>query len=77
ELESVLEPLKSIGVSCQVYVQPKHNRKHFEHARILEIKRQDGTKYKIIFDLGLDFLQVESNAIYSITKPTYIAIVNL
>ncbi len=77
ELESVLENLKNIGVSCQVYVQPKHNRKHFEHARILEIKRQDGTKYKIIFDLGLDFLQVESNSIYSLTKPTYIAIVNL
>lgn len=77
ELERALDNLKSIGLSCQVYVQLKHNRKHFKHARILEIRRQDGTKCKIIFDLGLDFLQSESNATYSITKPTYIVIVNL
>ena len=75
-LENSLENLNDLGVSCQVKVQPQHNKQHFEHSRILEITIQDKTKYKIIFDRGLDFIQLD-NTIYSITKPSYIAIVKL
>ena len=76
ELESSLENLRSTGVSCQVKVQPKDSSKHFEHARTLKVMTQGGEKYKIIFDLGMDFLNVESNEIYSVSKPTYIVVIN-
>lgn len=76
ELENALKDLNNLGISCQVKVQPKHNKKHFEHARILAIATQHGTKYQIIFDRGLDFIQSDQ-ASYSITKPTYIAFVKV
>lgn len=74
ELELALDSLNKIETSYQVKVQPKQNRKHFEHARILEITTENKTKYKIIFDCGLDFIQADK-ATYSITKDTYIAII--
>lgn len=41
QLERALDNLKTIGVSCQVRVQPKCDRKHFQHPRILEITKQN------------------------------------
>jgi ATP-dependent helicase YprA (DUF1998 family) len=76
ELEFALHSLNNIQTSYQVKVQPKHNSKHFEHARILEVTTENKTKYKIIFDCGLDFIQADK-ATYSITKVTYIAIVEV
>jgi len=76
ELELALDSLNKIETSYQVKVQPKQNRKHFEHARILEITTENETKYQIIFDCGLDFIQLDQ-ASYSITKPTYIAIIRV
>lgn len=76
ELESAFSNLINSGIICQVKVQPKHNIKYFKHARILEITTENKTKYKIIFDCGLDFIQSDK-ATYSITKATYIAIINL
>lgn len=77
ELEFALNELDSLGMTFQVKVQPRSDRQHFEHARMLKITKQEGAKYKIIFDLGLDFLESTNNQTYSIIKPTYIAIVNL
>ena len=77
ELEVALEVINNRKASYRVIVQPQHVRKHFKHSRILHIQRQDGIEYKIIFDLGLDFLELERNRVYSITKPSYIVIIKL
>ena len=74
ELESALTNLNDLKICYQVKVQPKHNKKHFEHARTLEITMQNQAKYKAIFDLGLDFIQSDKQK-YCITKPTYIVII--
>lgn len=73
ELEDALQDLATMGVSCQLTVQPKHEKRHFPHARLLEITKQDKTKYKIIFDCGLDFIRLD-NDLYTIARSTYIAI---
>ena len=77
ELEVALEVIKNRKASYRVLVQPQHVRKHFKHSRILHIQRLDGAEYKIIFDLGLDFLELERNKIYSIAKPSYMVIIKL
>ena len=59
ELESALTNLNNLGIYYRVKVQPKHNKKHFEHARTLEITMQNESKYQIIFDRGLDFIQLD------------------
>jgi hypothetical protein len=76
ELESALTDLNNLGICYQLKVQPKHNLKHFEHARSLEITMQNEIKYKIIFDRGLDFIQSDKTD-YCITKPTYIVITKI
>jgi hypothetical protein len=63
-----------MGVSFQAIVQPQHHSKHFPHPRILEIQRQDGRHYKVVFDMGLDFLEARGGATYSVTKPTYVVV---
>ena len=63
-----------MGVETQVKVQPWHQRVHFPHARELEIERQDGQKLMMIFDKGMDFLEVNPDGTYRITEPTYVVI---
>jgi hypothetical protein len=63
-----------MGVSCQAIVQPQHHSKDFPHPRILEIQRQDGQHYKVVFDMGLDFLEARADATYSVTKSTYVVV---
>ena len=75
-LESALANLNDLEICYQVKVQPKHNKKHFEHARTLEITMQNQIEYKVIFDLGLDFIELDKQKYY-INKPTYIIIVKV
>jgi ATP-dependent helicase YprA (DUF1998 family) len=44
------------------------------HGRYLEIHRQDGEKYKIIFDKGLEFLEPKGGDKYVIKEKTYVVI---
>lgn len=74
ELERALVALRSMGVKTQVKVKPWHQRVHFPHARELEIQRQDGQKLMVIFDKGMDFLEVNPDGTYRITEPTYVGI---
>ena len=74
DLEAALREVEQMGVSCQAIVQPQHHSKHFPHPRILEIHRQDGQHYKVVFDMGLDFLEARADATYSVTKPTYVVV---
>jgi hypothetical protein len=74
DLEAVLREVEEMGVSCQAIVQPQHHSKHFPHPRILEIQRQDGRQYKVVFDMGLDFLEARGDTTYSVTKPTYVVV---
>ncbi|MGF1541102.1 MAG: DUF1998 domain-containing protein, partial [Pleurocapsa sp.] len=73
ELENALQDLATMDVSCHLTVQPKHEKRHFPHARILEITTQDRTKYQVIFDCGLDFIRLDKG-LYTIARSTYIAI---
>jgi hypothetical protein len=74
DLEAVLREVEEMGVSCQASVQLQHHSKHFPHPRILEIHKQDGRQYKVVFDMGLDFLEARGDAMYSVTKPTYVVV---
>lgn len=73
ELETAFLKLKKIGISVKVNIQLKNQNSHFPHARELEIQRQDGQKYKILFDKGMDFIR-KTGDMYSITEPTYVVI---
>jgi hypothetical protein len=74
DLEAVLREVEETGVSCKVTVQPQHHSKQFPHSRILEIHKQDGQHYKVVFDMGLDFLEARADATYCVTKPTYVVV---
>lgn len=74
ELERALVKLKSMGVETQIKVQPWQQRVHFPHARELEIQRQDGKALTVIFDKGMDFLEINPDGTYRITEPTYVVI---
>ncbi|BAY95857.1 MULTISPECIES: DEAD/DEAH box helicase [unclassified Tolypothrix] len=74
DLEAALDELEKIGVSTKVNVQPMHQRSYFPHARELEVQRQDGQRYKIIFDKGMDFVEQKTGGVYCVTEPTYVVI---
>ncbi|WP_242056781.1 MULTISPECIES: DEAD/DEAH box helicase [Oscillatoriales] len=74
QLEAALTELNVIGIQPQVKVQPQHQRSHFRHGRDLVLHRLDGQKYKIIFDMGLNFVEVNQDGTYSIKQPTYVVI---
>jgi len=74
DLEAAFREVEEMGLSCQAIVQPQHHSKQFPHPRILEIHRQDGRQYKVVFDMGLDFLEARADATYSVTKPTYVVV---
>ncbi|BAY12979.1 DEAD/DEAH box helicase [Calothrix sp. NIES-2098] len=75
-LEAALAEIKSMGVSIKVSVQPwqQQQRSHFPHARMMEVQTVNGQRYKIIFDKGIDFLELKTTGVYSVTEPTYIVI---
>ncbi|WP_236739162.1 DEAD/DEAH box helicase [[Phormidium ambiguum] IAM M-71] len=74
QIEAALTGLNVIGIQPQVKVQPQHQRSHFRHGRELVIHRADDRKYKIIFDMGLNFVEVNSDVTYSIKQSTYVVI---
>ena len=74
DLEAAFREFEKMGVSYQAIVQPQHHSKHFPHPRILEIHRQDGRQYKVVFDMGLDFLEARADATYCVTKPSYVVV---
>ncbi len=71
EIERALNPIKAT-----VTQQPLRDRRHFDHARSLEIYRQDGKHYRILLDQGMNFLRKRSSLIYEVTNSTYIVIRN-
>lgn len=73
-MERALVELRSMGVATQVKVQPRHQRVHFRHMRELEIQMQDDQKLIVIFDKGMDFLELNPDGTYRITEPTYVVI---
>jgi hypothetical protein len=73
-LEAALTQLKRMGISTTVKVQPWHERSHFPHAREMEVQTANGQRYKIIFDKGMDFLELKTTGLYSVTEATYVVI---
>jgi hypothetical protein len=55
-------------------VQVFESNRYIPHGRYLEIHWQDGQKYKVIFDKGMDFLKSEKPGEYSLKEPTYVVI---
>jgi ATP-dependent helicase YprA (DUF1998 family) len=57
----------------KVVVKPSGQVYHIPHGRVLEIYRQDGLHYKVIFDIGMTFLAIECGK-YRVKFPTYVVI---
>jgi ATP-dependent helicase YprA (DUF1998 family) len=74
EIENAIRFLDFKEITCEVKVQPKFLRKHFPHARSLEIELENGQKNRVIFDLGIDFLEVINDRQSRIAKSTYIVV---
>lgn len=74
QLKAALDGLNSLGIQPQVKVQPQHQRSHFRHGRELILQRFDSQTYKIIFDMGLNFIEANPDKTYSIKQPTYVVI---
>lgn len=73
EVESTL---KQHLDNCQLKTRP-YSRRHsppFPHRRELEISYQSGTTCKVLFDKGMDFLQLVTLDLYKITDETYLVI---
>ncbi|GAA6620526.1 Zn-binding domain-containing protein [Scytonema sp. NUACC26] len=65
-----LQPNKN---NLKVNVKPSYERYSIPHSRILEIHRQDGETYKVIFDIGMTFLEKKGGK-YIVKFPTYLVI---
>lgn len=74
EIENAIRLLDFKEITYEVKVQPHFSRKHFPHARSLEIKLENGQTDRVIFDLGIDFLEVINDRQYRIAKSTYIVV---
>ena len=57
----------------KVEVKPFGQLYHIPHGRVLEIYRQDGLHYKVIFDIGMSFLAREFDK-YRVKFTTYVVI---
>jgi ATP-dependent helicase YprA (DUF1998 family) len=77
QLEVALKKLKETGVSLNIIVRPWQQRIHFPHARELEVHQQDGQKFKVLFDKGIDFLEPRTNGIYRVAERSYVVITQL
>ena len=73
-LEAALIEIKKNGISANVSVQPWNQRSYFPHAREMEVNISNGQRYQIIFDKGMDFLEMKTVGVYSVTEPTYVII---
>ncbi|MHC0069009.1 DEAD/DEAH box helicase, partial [Nostoc sp. UIC 10890] len=73
-LEATLIEIKKNGISANVSVQPWNQRSYFPHAREMEVNISNGQRYQIIFDKGMDFLEMKTVGVYSVTEPTYVII---
>lgn len=76
ELITALSRLKQSGALVTVEVPPYENA-HLDHARVLEIHRLDGQRYKLLFDQGLDFLDVKANGLYAVRVSTHVVVTRL
>jgi ATP-dependent helicase YprA (DUF1998 family) len=59
--------------NLKVDVKPSSQRYAIPHGRVLEIYGQDGQQYKVIFDMGMNFLSQEGDN-YRVKFPTYVVI---
>lgn len=76
ELIAALSGLKQSGALVTVEVPPYGNA-HLDHARVLEIHRLDGHRYKVLFDQGLDFLEAKSGELYEVKASTHVVVTQL
>lgn len=72
DLERVVT--QNLGLRPKVELQT-YKRRSLPHKRELKIYRQDGCMYRVLFDKGLDFLELSDGGFYSVTEPTYIVVV--
>ncbi|MBC1212935.1 DEAD/DEAH box helicase [Trichormus variabilis ARAD] len=73
-LEAALTQIQRMGVSTTVKVQPWYERSYFPHSREMEVLTANGQRYKIMFDKGMDFLELKATGVYSVTESTYVVI---
>jgi len=75
-LAKVKERLETISgqVVQEAYISGVSSRDRFVHARSLEIQKQDGQNFRILFDKGMDFLIKSIDQTYKIKESTYVVI---
>jgi hypothetical protein len=73
ELTMALSALKQAGALVKVEVPPYGNA-YLDHARVLEIHRLDGQRYKVLFDQGLDFLEAKAGGLYEVKTSTHVVV---
>ena len=74
---STLEQLQEIIGTVKLTIQPSQRNYHFPHARELEIHKQDGQRYKILFDKGMDFLEAVASETYCVKESTYVVVTKI
>ena len=73
EIEKHLEIVAGQVVQ-QAYISGVSSSDRFIHARSLEIQKQDGQHFKILFDKGIDFISKSVDQTYKIKEQTYVVI---
>ncbi len=75
-LERLTERLVPISgqVRQEAYISGVSSRDRFVHARSLEIEKEDGQHYRILFDKGMDFMKRHIDQTYEINESTYVVI---
>jgi ATP-dependent helicase YprA (DUF1998 family) len=74
KLTTVFTRLQPTKNKLKVHVKRWHERFDLPHGRDLEIYRQDGQEYKVIFDKGMAFLEARAGGTYRVTEPTYVVV---
>jgi hypothetical protein len=75
-LEEIEERLAIISgqVVQQAYIAGVSSSDRFIHARSLEIQKQDGQRFRILFDKGVDFISKSVDQTYRVKEATYVVI---
>jgi ATP-dependent helicase YprA (DUF1998 family) len=73
QLEIALSSLDIGKANLKITVYPDRTSR-LEHGRILEIWRTDGSRYRIFFDKGVDFIEENNKDCYRIKESTHIVI---
>jgi hypothetical protein len=75
-LEEIEERLAIISgqVVQEAYISGVSSGDRFIHARSLEIQKQDGQHFRILFDKGMDFISKSVDQTYRIREATYVVI---